>query len=72
MALRESDPESYITEYTLAYEDNDAFVGTGMSRGGRRYVPPISQRSHHLPDLKKVWLQWYLAHKKQPSLLGPP
>ena len=54
MALRESDPESYITEYTLACEDNDAFVGTGMSRGGRRSVPPISQRSHLFPDLKKI------------------
>jgi len=31
MALRGTDPESYITEYTLVYEDNPA---PGSRRGG--------------------------------------
>jgi len=27
MALQGTDPESYITEYTLVYEDNDSCLG---------------------------------------------
>ena len=53
-----TDPESYIIEYTLVYEDE--MISSQASEPSA-------------PECKEWWgLQGYLAHKKRPCPLGPP
>ena len=59
-----TDPEAYITEYTLVYEDKKS----------RRRSPPGRVRggSGGGAGAPLLDLQGCLAHKKQPPPLGPP
>jgi len=49
MAFRGTDPESYITEYTLVYEDKTVYVGPCV-----RFTASPSQTKYLDDDLSKV------------------
>ena len=63
-----ADPEAYITEYTLVYEDKPAAVLS--PREGKIDHRKLLSTLQQTAD--RDWLEGYLAHKKQHCPLGPP
>ena len=72
----ETDPETYITEYTLVYEDlhskkvirNAGLGGSGAGEVDRGRRAHVARRGREPPHRPVKTLQEYLAHKKQRPL----
>jgi len=52
MALRGTDPESYITEYTLVYEDNTPAAQLIFARVGARLIRQRCRFNSHVRKLR--------------------
>ena len=55
MARRRTDPESYISEYTLVCEDESAFLPPESQTLKRQALAVVSERYIHQPSLDR-WL----------------